>query len=377
MPVTDVPSRPLHEVLVSHLVGGAAVVAMKLGMAARRRGRRCTTWIPGLGPAAAALDAEQLPRRLYDFEAMRAGSWRQVRASLRMLPGLVSIRPPLVHIHTPTAFGVLRPALALARARAVVHVHSVPTREEIAWMLKSQPAHIITCARHIATTVNAAVREHGATVPVTAIPNAVDLDRFQPGDRSMARAAAGLPTDRFVVLMLANLAPGKGQEIAMRAVAQAASRGVPVECWLVGEDRSDTGAHRRDLESLRRALALEDCVRFLGFRDDAARLLQAADVFLLPSKSEGLPLSVLEAQAARVPVIGAAIPGIQEVVEDGRTGLLVNGDDPGGYAERLQLLYREPDTGARLADAAASQVAREHSWSVFEERIFSTYDAVG
>jgi glycosyltransferase involved in cell wall biosynthesis len=211
------------------------------------------------------------------------------------------------------------------------------------------------------------------TVPVTTVPNAIDLDRFVPGDRDAARARLGLATDRFVVLMLANLAPHKGQITLVRAIDELVRRGVPVEGWLVGEDRSADRQYEKDLRALVAERGLTDTIRFLGFRKDAPDLLQASDAFVLPSTHEGLPLSVLEAQATRVPVIGSTIPGITEVVEDGRTGFTVPADDAIGYADRLQALFADRSLRQTITDAAARRVSQEHAWTTMEERIFGIY----
>ena len=150
-----------------------------------------------------------------------------------------------------------------------------------------------------------------------------------------------------MVLMLANLAPHKGQATAIRAVQILKRRGIPVDCWLVGERRTDVGSYEAELRQLCSALGVQDIVQFLGFRRDGPDLLRAADVFLLPSTHEGLPLSVLEAQAAHVPVIGAPIPGILEVVEDGMTGFVV----PADRSRRI----RRPNSAALRA--------RGYSWT--------------
>lgn len=333
----------------------------------------CTAWLPGDGPAAQALDREQIERRTYDLDATHEGRFRRLAACARMAPGLFGLTRPLVHVHSPTVFGLLRPALLAVRARTVVHFHIEPSAEEIDWTLKSPPAHIVACAKYITKSIKAALDTRSISVPVTTVPNAVDLDRFIPGDVAGARSRLGLKTDSFVILMLGNLAPHKGQDTTLRAVDLLVRRGMTVECWLVGEDRTPGGQYERDLRSLCVDLDLIDRVRFLGFRQDAPELLQAADAFVLPSTHEGLPLSVLEAQAARVPVVGSTIPGILEVVEDGKTGFVVPADDFIGYADRLQTLFQNHALRNQLTEAAAAQVSREHSWSTLEDRVFEVY----
>jgi glycosyltransferase involved in cell wall biosynthesis len=117
-------------------------------------------------------------------------------------------------------------------------------------------------------------------------------------------------------------------------------------------------------------------VTFLGFRRDGPALLQAADVFLLPSTHEGLPLSVLEAQATGTVVVGSPIPGIREVIEDNVTGFLIDPANHDGYALAIGTLLGDAALYRRIADAALQRVHREHSWDVYVERTWQVYEHV-
>jgi glycosyltransferase involved in cell wall biosynthesis len=173
--------------------------------------------------------------------------------------------------------------------------------------------------------------------------------------------------------MVANLAPEKGQVTLLRALHLLRSRGVSGECWLVGEDRATGAPTEQELRSLCAQLGIVDVVKFLGFRNDIPLLLQAADSLALPSAREGLPLAVLEAQAARVPVIASNVPGILEVVEDSRTGFVVPPDDHQGYADRLQMLWQSEELRQKLVDAAFAHVSKTYAWPLLEERVFAIY----
>jgi glycosyltransferase involved in cell wall biosynthesis len=367
----------IHEVLVSHLVGGAAVLAVRLAGAARERGVPCAAWVPGPGPASASLDREQVAWRRYDLPALQRGRAAQLAACARMLPGFAAASRPIVHVHNPLVYRFLVPALVAARARTIVHFHIEPTPDEIRWALGYPPHHVITCAHYIAESIRQVAHERQPDLQVTAVPNAIDTSRFTPGDCGEARARVGFPTSRFVSLVLANLAPHKGQETAVRATALLKQRGIETECWLAGEDRSGAGDFERRLRSLCAELGVQDNVRFLGFRTDAPDLIRAANVLLLPSTHEGLPLTVLEAQAAHVPVIGSTIPGIREVIRDGDNGFIVPADDAAGYADRMHRLLANDAQRRGVIAAAARKVAEEHNWQTFEQRVFAIYESLG
>ena len=151
-----------------------------------------------------------------------------------------------------------------------------------------------------------------------------------------------------LVLMVANLAPHKGQETAIRAMAILKKAGINVACWLAGVERRGEGDYTTRLQELCNELGVADRIRFLGHREDVPDLLRAADIFLLPSTSEGLPLSVLEAQATKVPVLAAPTAGIPEVITDGETGFLIPAEDAVGYAQRIESLLNCPGIHHRV-----------------------------
>jgi glycosyltransferase involved in cell wall biosynthesis len=175
--------------------------------------------------------------------------------------------------------------------------------------------------------------------------------------------------------MLANLAPHKGQETTIRAVAALKRRGVDVTCWLAGVERRADGYAERLLDLIA-ALGVRDRVALLGQRGDAPDLLRAADVFLLPSTNEGLPLSILEAQATRVPVLAAPTAGVPEVVVDGETGYLIPAADAGGYAERIACLLADPETAQRIADNGYRLVCQRYDWESFCRSVETLYEMV-
>jgi len=173
--------------------------------------------------------------------------------------------------------------------------------------------------------------------------------------------------------MLANLAPHKGQETALHTLAELRRQGRKVQCWLAGVDRSGDESYATKLRHLTADLGLSSDVSFLGFRQDTPELLRAADVVLLPSTNEGLPLVILEAQAAGVPVIAAPTAGIPEIIEDGKTGFLVEADDAVGYAARIELLMGQPDTYGSIVRDAMQRCRSDYSWDAFQRRMDELY----
>lgn len=201
------------------------------------------------------------------------------------------------------------------------------------------------------------------------IPNGVDVDRFQPPDaaaRAAARAAEGLADDTLAVLCVASLSPIKRHEDLIDAFAALRTR-LPSACLLLAGDGPLAGAlHERVA-----ALGLGASVRFLGVRDDVARLLRAADVFALTSDSEGMSNAILEAQASGLPTVATRVGGNPQLVLEGETGRLVPARDPAALADAIAACadagWRR-EAGAR----ARARVEREHSIPAMARR----YDAL-
>src|SRR5207248_2719948 len=146
--------------------------------------------------------------------------------------------------------------------------------QSLQWAFKYPPDLIITCAQYLVDHVRKSLPEsYREKQKIVAVPNAVDTQRFRPADKRQAKARIGMPSDLPVVLMLANLAPHKGQETAIRAISLLKKHGMRVHCWIAGIERTQEKGYTAYLRSLVQALSLEHDVRFLGQRDDAPELL--------------------------------------------------------------------------------------------------------
>lgn len=363
----------VHEVLVSSRIGGAGFLGIALAGAARDRGTSAMAWVPSIGPASDTLTGMHVPWREYSLERLKHGGLSQLAALTTMGARLAPWRRPVVHVHNPTLYGLLSPMLRLLPVATIAHFHIDPYPGEVRWTLRHPPHAVITCSRAIGAEVRDTIRAEGWQIPVVPIPNAIDLERYAAGDRREAKEAVGAPVDRPLLVMLANLAEHKGQATAIAALKILKDRGISAELWLAGEERGGDGRFTRELHALVADLGLTGGVRLLGFRSDGPDLLRAADYFLLPSSHEGLPLSVLEAQAAGALVVASPIPGIREVVEDGHTGFLVEPADSAGYADRIQSMVQDRAADERIRDAAMARVKRDHSWPGYVDQVWEVY----
>ncbi len=365
----------VHQVLASGRLGGGELVAVELARHIRQRGWGSEAWVPERGPATARLDLARVPWRSFPLHAIKGSTVPRAAALGRWLVRLLAHRPDLAHVHSLSVYGLANPALRLARVKTAVHVHIDPTPEQLRWALRVPPSLVITCSVHIAEMVRAFAREMGLSdMNIEAVQNAVDATAFKPGDKRAAKTLLGADPERPLALMAANLAPHKGQVTALKAIAALKSRGLAFDLWLAGEERAgSTASHIAELKQLTTDLQIEDRVRWLGFRTDIPQLMQAADYFLLPSTREGLPLSLLEAQASGTLVLGSTIPGICEVVDDGKTGFLIPADDAAAFASRMAAVAAQPSTYEAIVTAARAKILREHSAETYLSRITTLY----
>lgn len=367
-----------HQFLASSDLGGGAQVALELAKFVSAQGRESRVWIPG--PGLSWSHAEQSGLRIQGFDltsAMSASRLQAAKVNWQVWSRVRGFGRGLVHVHSTVVYGGLRRGLGHSGLKRVVHIHVEQDEEGLRWALRWPPDLIITCARFLVGLVRRALPERcRERQRIVAVPNAVDTAKFAPGDKAEAKRKVGAPAEVPLGLMLANLAPHKGQETAIRAAAILKARGVNTHFWLAGIERGGPAACTARLHALVQEAGVADRVRLLGQRSDAADLLRAADFFLLPSTCEGLPLSILEAQATKVPVLAAPTAGIPEVVWDGTTGFLIPADDAEGYAQRVEQLLGNPDLSNRVAEAAYLHTTREHTWSAFCRRVDELYDEV-
>jgi glycosyltransferase involved in cell wall biosynthesis len=204
---------------------------------------------------------------------------------------------------------------------------------------------------------------------VAVLYNAVRFGRRpQPTDGETARFALKLPPDALVIGTLGRLTEQKGQRILLQAVASLVRDTPNVVLFLAGD-----GPLREELESEAARLGLADRARFLGLRRDRATLYAAMDIFVLPSRWEGLSLALVEAMGAGRAVVATDVGGNPEVVRDGRTGLLVPATDSGALAGALERLARDRQVRAVLGEVAAADARSRFSIEQHVTRLAALY----
>ncbi len=195
-------------------------------------------------------------------------------------------------------------------------------------------------------------RAAGVPDPVT-IRNGI-APRAAGRTRASVRREFGLDTDSPVVLTAARFTAQKDHATLVAALPAVLARPPPARVWFAGE-----GPLEDEVRHAAAHLGIGAAIDLLGHRGDVPELLAAADLFVLPSRFEGLPLAVLEAMAAGVPVVATRIGGTEEAVLDGITGHLVRPGDPDALAEAIAAALADPAGSARLGVAGRARFLTE------------------
>jgi glycosyltransferase involved in cell wall biosynthesis len=264
----------------------------------------------------------------------------------RMSTYLQKIRPDVLHCHN---FAGLPHAALAARLTGGIPVvmtkHGTPVpRAGIGGWLNRR---LVRQTRVVAVSseVLAIMKEWvpSGSHPVRMIANGLCTATYENlPSRLEARSQLGLPAGSFIVGIVARLTGLKGHDLLINVFARIVSKMPGAVLLIVGD-----GGGRPALRSQIQKLGLERQVLLMGARNDVPAILAAMDVFCLPSESEGMPMTVLEAMAAGLPVVASNVGGIPEIVQEGRTGLMV----PPGASEELE--------AALLCLANAPTLARE------------------
>jgi glycosyltransferase involved in cell wall biosynthesis len=286
--------------------------------------------------------------------------------AMKLRAAIETIKPDILHVHNN--LGSLMTSLA-TRFLAIPIVYTLHARrlyppsslnrllKAIAWG---------TTARFIANS-NAVKDDFSAGASrsdrIVVVPNGVKLDDYTPRQGT-------LPLARKILCVASLKHEIKGQDILIRAVSLLKKEGYMLQCIFAGE-----GESREYLQTLTKECGVADRVRFLGLRSDVPALLTAADLFVLPSRSEGFGIVIIEAMASGVPVVVADVDGPREIVEDSRTGLYFKSGSEHDLAGKIRLLIEDSDLRTRLSQAAL-QASEAYSINGMCNRYLAIYNGL-
>lgn len=283
---------------------------------------------------------------------------------------LAQLRPDVVHTHQVTALFYAGPAARRVGVPLVVHTehgkhYAARWRTRLLGRLAGRHARRFFCvSQDIADEVNGFRVVDAAKVCV--VPNGIDIERFaRRGAGGSLRQSLGIPASAPVVGTVGRATEIKRQDALLRAFARLRERFPDAHLLLVGD-----GPLLPQLKQLADELGVGKAAHFPGNQLQPEKYLHLMDVFALTSRSEGMPVSVLEAWASGVPVVAAAVGGLPEMIRHGETGLLYPPGDENGLVASLTDILGRPDAARRLAAAG-----RRHVEDTFSrQRMFGVYE---
>jgi glycosyltransferase involved in cell wall biosynthesis len=231
---------------------------------------------------------------------------------------------------------------------------------------------------HVAAVSDAvltSVRRHSRYSPtkLTRVYNGIALDNeMTPTHRCSVRNDLNVPHDAPVVGTIANLHPRKGLRFLLHAASLLLEGFPDLHCVIIGRDDGEGDL----LCSIAQQLCIEQHVHMLGYRKNARQLLAAFDVFALPSLYEGLPVAVIEAMAAGLPIVATRVGGNSELIVHGQTGLLVEPENVADLATSIGSLLINPGQRAQMGKAAQIRMKTEFTVESMAKRYAELYQAL-
>jgi colanic acid/amylovoran biosynthesis glycosyltransferase len=290
----------------------------------------------------------------YFVEAVVVGQWMR-RSNLR-------------HLHVHFAIATSTVALIVGKTYGIpysIMVHGSDEFYDVSFhhlREKIEGASFLCCVSRFCRSqlMAAAPRQHWEKMEIC--PLGVDPEIFEPRHTA---------TGRFNIACVGRMGPRKGQAVLLAATARLLQRGRGVHLSLIGD-----GPDRQALESEANRLNIRESVTFHGWINQSRirEFLERADVFVLPSFAEGVPVCLMEAMAMEIPCIATFIAGIPELIHSGEDGILVPASDADLLAEAIEKLIDDPALCRRLAQAGRRTVMDNYNLAANIERLASVFD---
>ncbi len=329
----------------------------------------------GVDEFAAALEARGIAVSRMD----EIGSRWDWRGMLATWDRLRRDKPELLHLHHvwPSADRYLP---ALARSAGVPHLvvteHIVgyPNSGAQRALKRTELAGADAVTAVCGAVADSIARDYALPRErVRVVPNGADTpdESAEWPEARAIRERLGAGIFKPLWVCAARLEEQKGHDVLLEAAALVRARGIEFVLAFAGE-----GSRREALAAQAGSLGLGERVRFLGRVDAIGPLLLAADACVLPSRWEGLPLSLLEAMARGRPVVASAVGGVPEAIEDKRHGRLVPPGDAAALAQVLEEFQLRPDAARQLGVRAAERMRQRYTWHRVVEAFEAVYDDV-
>jgi len=373
LPLSDSARKPIVcQVLHTLQVGGAEVLAARLARRLAGRFEFVFACLDGLGTLGAELRAEG-----FTVEVLGRKNGLDIGCVRRLARFARERQADLLHAHQYTPFFYARAPGWIGRRPPVLFTEhgrfypDLPNRKRMVFnRLFLRPVDRVVAVGE--SVKRALINNEGIPASrIDVIYNGVRLDDFSSdaATREAVRAELGLSSTDRVAVLVARLDYLKDHSTALRTAERVRQQLPNFRLLLVGE-----GPERPKIEAEIAARNLGDCVR--GLRTDVRRLLSASDAFLLTSISEGIPVTLIEAMGAELPVVATAVGGVAEVVVPDETGVLAPSGDDAALAAGLGKVLADPKLARRLGATGRQRAADLFAEHEMHSAYAAVYDAM-
>ncbi len=360
----------IAQMIESDEPGGAELVLVRLAEELRRRGHTVIPVGPAKGVGWLGEQLRQVGFEPRTFTLRRPVDWRCVRDLVRMLREL---RVDVIHSHefTMSVYGTA--AALLMRRPHVITMHGNETmtkvlrrRMALRWAFRNSHASV-ACSRSTMLSLQQDLGLRPGRLGV--VLNGVPVPRGAP---DVVRREIGCKQGELLLFTAGTLVRRKGHMVLLQALQRLAELGCTVP-WRLAIAGWRTGDEPARLDAFISQHSLGNRVHLLGQRSDVADWLAAADVFVMPSLWEGLPLAILEAMLAGKVIVASATSGIPEAIVNEEHGLLVSPGNADELATALRRVLEDPALRTRLASAALARAEREFTIGAMTDRYETLY----
>jgi len=359
----------IAHVLPTFGMGGQERVALDLAVGQKARGHHVLGVSLGEGTRGPLADEF----RAHGIDVATRTKWPQKRGIDLSLPARLAVLfkqrgVQVVHTHNPQPLIYGAPGGKLAGCATVHTRHGENPDPPLRKVLRRLAGTLADAYVAVSEETAELARQERDTRldKIRVIRNGIDLSRFQPARplRAEVRKELGIPDGAWVVGTVGRAVVEKNHALlvdAMRPLCEAGAHLV-----IVGDGPL--------LPDLKRQVGTTPNMHLLGVRRDAPRVMQSFDVFCMSSRSEGLPLVILEAMASALPIVSTAVGGIPNVVANDDTGVLVTPGDPTALRDALASIRSDASRALRIAEAGRTLALREYSAETMVDRYLALYE---
>lgn len=354
----------------SDVMGGASVHLLDLAKGMKDLGNEVTILVGGQGVVVDRATELGIDCRSLKYLVREISPWADINCYFELSKALVELKPDIVHLHSAKAGILGRLAAKRISLPAVYTAHGWPFTEGVSARKRKLYAWIERAMARICERI-ITVSEYDRNIAIKQDVSSVD---------QMVVVHNGIPdvppslcarhqSDTAKLVMVARFEEPKDQRAVIAALADIADLHWSME--FIGD-----GPNLDSVKALAQKLGLSQRVAFLGVRDDVPERLSCADALVLVSRWEGLPLTILEAMRAGLPVVASDVGGVSEVVSDGVTGHLVPRKGHVELVEALRRLISAPETRAQMGAAGRFRFESEFTFGMMLQRTLSVYHGI-